>query len=113
LAGCLGRDAERALEKAQEIASEAYKEEEEAAEVAEILSSLQRPIPRPPPEPSGASSNVQLSPVPLRAAAPPKQGRNEPCACGSGVKFKRCCGSGTREASARQAPLPPLQALAG
>jgi uncharacterized protein YchJ len=22
----------------------------------------------------------------------PRQGRNEPCACGSGKKFKRCCG---------------------
>jgi tetratricopeptide (TPR) repeat protein len=25
--------------------------------------------------------------------AEPKQGRNEPCACGSGKKFKRCCGA--------------------
>jgi preprotein translocase subunit SecA len=24
--------------------------------------------------------------------APPKIGRNEPCHCGSGKKFKRCCG---------------------
>lgn len=23
----------------------------------------------------------------------PKQGRNEPCACGSGKKYKKCCGS--------------------
>ncbi len=23
----------------------------------------------------------------------PKQGRNEPCACGSGKKFKKCCGA--------------------
>jgi len=22
----------------------------------------------------------------------PKQGRNDPCACGSGLKFKKCCG---------------------
>jgi uncharacterized protein YecA (UPF0149 family) len=21
----------------------------------------------------------------------PRQGRNDPCACGSGLKFKRCC----------------------
>src|SRR5690625_5163648 len=29
-----------------------------------------------------------------RAAAPtPKVGRNEPCPCGSGKKFKKCCGS--------------------
>ena len=24
---------------------------------------------------------------------PPKQGRNEPCNCGSGVKYKKCCGA--------------------
>lgn len=24
----------------------------------------------------------------------PKQGRNDPCACGSGKKFKKCCGAG-------------------
>jgi hypothetical protein len=26
------------------------------------------------------------------SAAPPKPGRNEPCTCGSGQKYKRCCG---------------------
>ena len=25
------------------------------------------------------------------ARRPPKVGRNEPCPCGSGVKFKKCC----------------------
>jgi len=29
-------------------------------------------------------------PVPLHAS---KVGRNEPCLCGSGRKFKKCCGS--------------------
>ena len=29
-------------------------------------------------------------PVPFRA--PPKTGRNDPCPCGSGKKFKKCCG---------------------
>ncbi len=24
----------------------------------------------------------------------PKTGRNDPCPCGSGIKFKRCCYSG-------------------
>ncbi|HAV61403.1 MAG TPA: hypothetical protein DCY13_03455, partial [Verrucomicrobiales bacterium] len=24
--------------------------------------------------------------------APPKVGRNDPCPCGSGRKFKKCCG---------------------
>lgn len=27
-----------------------------------------------------------------RHTAEPSQGRNEPCACGSGRKFKKCCG---------------------
>jgi preprotein translocase subunit SecA len=26
-------------------------------------------------------------------ATPPKQGRNEPCQCGSGKEFKKCCGA--------------------
>lgn len=30
--------------------------------------------------------------APLRSA--PKIGRNDPCPCGSGKKFKKCCGSG-------------------
>jgi preprotein translocase subunit SecA len=25
--------------------------------------------------------------------APPKVGRNEPCPCGSGKKYKKCCGA--------------------
>lgn len=28
--------------------------------------------------------------LPIRATHKP--GRNDPCACGSGLKFKRCCG---------------------
>jgi len=28
-----------------------------------------------------------------RVAAPSKVGRNDPCPCGSGAKFKRCCGT--------------------
>jgi SWIM/SEC-C metal-binding protein len=31
-------------------------------------------------------------PVPVTAA--PKIGRNDPCPCGSGRKFKKCCGNG-------------------
>ncbi|HYL81995.1 MAG TPA: SEC-C metal-binding domain-containing protein [Candidatus Acidoferrum sp.] len=29
----------------------------------------------------------------VAAAARPKVGRNEPCPCGSGKKFKKCCGA--------------------
>ncbi len=32
-----------------------------------------------------------VKPKPIRRTAP-KVGRNEPCPCGSGKKFKRCCG---------------------
>jgi hypothetical protein len=32
------------------------------------------------------------TPAPIRRLAP-KVGRNEPCPCGSGKKFKKCCGS--------------------
>ncbi|MEX1025340.1 MAG: PBPRA1643 family SWIM/SEC-C metal-binding motif protein [Planctomycetota bacterium] len=38
----------------------------------------------------------------LRASAPataqPSTGRNEPCPCGSGRKYKKCCASNAREA---------------
>jgi uncharacterized protein len=34
---------------------------------------------------------------PLRRTAP-KVGRNEPCPCGSGKKFKRCCGNSSTSA---------------
>lgn len=30
-------------------------------------------------------------PIPVHVA--PKPGRNEPCPCGSGLKYKKCCGS--------------------
>ena len=33
---------------------------------------------------------ARLGPAPYKAAAP-KPGRNEPCPCGSGKKFKHCC----------------------
>jgi preprotein translocase subunit SecA len=34
---------------------------------------------------------VELTPAPLRAG--PKVGRNDPCPCGSGKKYKNCCGA--------------------
>jgi SEC-C motif-containing protein len=33
---------------------------------------------------------VRLGPAPVRSAAP-KVGRNDPCPCGSGKKYKHCC----------------------
>jgi SEC-C motif-containing protein len=35
---------------------------------------------------------VGVAPAPAVKAAP-KVGRNEPCTCGSGKKFKKCCGA--------------------
>ena len=40
---------------------------------------------------------------PLAAKKPvvnktPKVGRNDPCPCGSGKKYKKCCGAGTADA---------------
>lgn len=29
-------------------------------------------------------------PLPLRVVDPPAPGRNEPCPCGSGLKYKKC-----------------------
>lgn len=31
--------------------------------------------------------------APMRQPSPPRPGRNEPCPCGSGKKFKKCCGA--------------------
>jgi hypothetical protein len=39
---------------------------------------------------SGPDTDGPGRPVPFRA--PPRTGRNEPCPCGSGRKFKKCCG---------------------
>ncbi|RKJ69043.1 zinc chelation protein SecC, partial [Butyricicoccus sp. 1XD8-22] len=30
--------------------------------------------------------------LPLRVISRGKVGRNDPCPCGSGLKFKKCCG---------------------
>jgi SWIM/SEC-C metal-binding protein len=35
-------------------------------------------------------------PLPTRVQPQPR--RNDPCPCGSGKKYKRCCGSGQRQA---------------
>ncbi len=35
---------------------------------------------------------MTVNPTPVQMARkPPKVGRNEPCPCGSGRKFKKCC----------------------
>ncbi|GAB7082217.1 preprotein translocase subunit SecA [Megalodesulfovibrio paquesii] len=42
---------------------------------------------------SGGSETQQVKKKPARRAAP-KVGRNDPCPCGSGQKYKKCCGKG-------------------
>lgn len=35
---------------------------------------------------------MQLPPTPVQLSRrPPRVGRNDPCPCGSGKKFKKCC----------------------
>ena len=40
---------------------------------------------------AGAEGRPQ-KPAPRPVSAPPKVGRNDPCPCGSGKKYKKCCG---------------------
>jgi uncharacterized protein YecA (UPF0149 family) len=47
--------------------------------------------------PAGFESLVEMKqpPTPVQLARrPPRVGRNEPCPCGSGRKFKHCCFTG-------------------
>ena len=48
----------------------------------------QPPAPR---APSYPAASIPAPTVPVRRSGP-KAGRNDPCPCGSGKKFKRCCG---------------------
>jgi len=49
--------------------------------------------------PAAESGDTSVAPSPAIAASRAsgavvkKQGRNEECACGSGLKYKRCCGA--------------------
>ena len=52
------------------------------------LPKLETPVP-PPPAPPPVS---YVAPKPL--VREPKIGRNDPCSCGSGKKYKKCCGKG-------------------
>jgi preprotein translocase subunit SecA len=41
----------------------------------------------------GAAPTLGLSPVAVQTSSPHKVGRNDPCWCGSGKKFKKCHGA--------------------
>jgi hypothetical protein len=47
-------------------------------------------LPSPPPAPDSDSDDVAAQPF----VREPKIGRNDPCPCGSGKKYKKCCGKG-------------------
>jgi preprotein translocase subunit SecA len=51
-----------------------------------------RRVPAPPPVSPGINSSV--GPVGRATAAVPEVGRNDPCPCGSGKKYKKCHGVG-------------------
>jgi len=38
-----------------------------------------------------SAAAVDIQPAPIRSG--PKVGRNDPCICGSGKKYKNCCGA--------------------
>lgn len=63
-----------------------------------IVNEAAHPEPSRPLAPVGHSSTSQkhsgkgVPPSPTRATVPKKIGRNDPCPCGSGKKYKKCCG---------------------
>ena len=46
-------------------------------------------VPEPPRPPVEAA---EKAPAPASVPSGPKVGRNDPCPCGSGKKYKKCCG---------------------
>jgi len=54
------------------------------------LPRLEAPVP--PPATPAPSPSSYVAPTPLVRG--PKIGRNDPCPCGSGKKYKKCCGKG-------------------
>ncbi len=71
------------------------------------LPQQQQQAPRPQPEPIQKNEPISQSAAVAAPAKPApyvhaeaKVGRNQPCPCGSGVKFKRCCGNPVAQAVA-------------
>lgn len=66
--------------------------EQENAELRETLEVLQA-IASPDTKSSDPLDDSEFDSPPEPYIAPPKIGRNEPCPCGSGKKYKKCCGT--------------------
>jgi uncharacterized protein YerC len=64
----------------------------------------QDPAPEPAPSPEPVSPPEPVSHMNTRPETHP---RNLPCPCGSGIKYKRCCGAPVPVAAAAPAPLHP------
>ncbi|MCB9589757.1 MAG: preprotein translocase subunit SecA [Polyangiaceae bacterium] len=70
---------------------EAMEREAEARHQAELEAAVAKHLGEPAPE--GSDQVVEQPPAPPPQAAAPKIGRNDPCPCGSGKKFKKCHGA--------------------
>jgi len=70
-------------------------ESESGLDDAEFQHSQLNPGEQPTSEMEQASKPQQSGPVKPFVRKQPKVGRNDPCTCGSGKKFKRCCGLGS------------------
>ena len=73
----LDEAAESMNEDIAKISDMQYQHAEPGAEVAESV--------------GVRSAEVDIAPAPIRSG--PKIGRNDPCSCGSGKKYKNCCGT--------------------
>ena len=56
------------------------------------------------PAPQPASPSNGVAPFCNSEKTPPQTPRNAPCPCNSGMKYKRCCGTGAQPVLNRQAP---------
>jgi len=77
----------RDVAEATDFLDKPFEEDEEDSE----------PMPEKPPAPipsatGSLTTGAITEPEPRPFTAPPKVGRNEPCPCGSGKKYKKCCG---------------------
>lgn len=72
------------------IAERRERLEAEARAAADQAAEMHENLPQSESEPNEAIEPAAVNSTYRREG--PKTGRNEPCPCGSGVKFKRCCG---------------------
>lgn len=82
------RKPNRTYEMRQELAElreEIADYEQESAELRDALEMTETIAPQ--------TNRLSDDAIPMPHLAPPKTGRNEPCPCGSGKKFKKCCGA--------------------